>query len=89
MFEDGASLLSESQIKQMTPKTMIHNDKELKATQQRITYFQNLLLQLKAKATPEEFPLISSGYRTEIQKMQDEVLEYLMDHTKISQADSI
>ena len=73
----------------MTPKTMIHNDKELKATQQRIAYFQDLLLQLKAKATPEEFPLISSGYRTEIQKMQDEVLEYLMDHTKISRADSI
>lgn len=73
----------------MTPKTMIHNDKELKVTEQRITYFQNLLLQLKAKATLEEFPLISSGYRTEIQKMQDEVLEYLMDHTKISQVDSI
>ena len=29
---------------------MIHNDKELKATQQRIAYFQDLLLQLKAKA---------------------------------------
>ena len=68
---------------------MIHNDKELKATQQRIAYFQNLFLQLKAKATPEEFPLISSGYRTEIQKMQDEVLDYLIDHTKISRADSI
>ena len=34
---------------------MIHNDKELKTTQQRIAYFQDLLLQLKAKATPEEF----------------------------------
>ena len=73
----------------MAPKTMIHNDKELKATQQRITYFQNLLLQLKAKATPEEFPFISSGYRTEIQKMQDEVLEYLINYAKISQVDSI
>ncbi len=81
--------MSESQIKQIALKAMIHNDKELKATQQRIAYFQDLLLQLKAKATPEEFPLISSGYRTEIQKMQDEVLEYLMDHTKISQSDSI
>ena len=60
---------------------MIHNDKELKATQQRIEYFQNLLLQLRVKATPEEFPLISSGYRTEIQKMQDEVLEYLTRHS--------
>ena len=60
---------------------MIHNDKELKATQQRIAYFQDLLLQLRVKATPEEFPLISSGYRTEIEKMQDEVLEYLSRHS--------
>lgn len=67
---------------------MIHNDKELKATQQRIAYFQDLLLQLKARATPEEFPLVSSGYRTEIQEMQDEVLEYLMDYTKISRKET-
>jgi hypothetical protein len=32
---------------------MIRNDKEFKATQQRIEYFQNLLLQLRVKATPE------------------------------------
>jgi len=61
---------------------MIRNDKELKASQQRIAYFQNLLLQLRVKATPEEFPLISTGYRTEILKMQDEVLEYLTRHSR-------
>ena len=55
---------------------MIRNDKELKTTQERIAYFQALLLQLRVKAPPEEFPLISSGYRAEIEKMQDEVLEY-------------
>ena len=60
---------------------MIHNDKELKASQQRIAYFQNLLLQLQVKTTPEEFSLISTGYRTEILKMQDEVLEYLTRHS--------
>ncbi|MDE0397350.1 MAG: hypothetical protein OXL96_06065 [Candidatus Poribacteria bacterium] len=60
---------------------MIRNDKELKASQQRIAYFQNLLLQLRVKATPEEFSLISTGYRTEILKMQDEVLEYLTRHS--------
>jgi hypothetical protein len=60
---------------------MIHNDKDLKASQQRIAYFQNLLLQLRVKATPEEFSLISTGYRTEILKMQDEVLEYLTRHS--------
>ena len=60
---------------------MIRNDKELKASQQRIAYFQNLLLQLRVKATPEEFSLVSTGYRTEILKMQDEVLEYLTRHS--------
>ena len=60
---------------------MILNDKELKASQQRIAYFQNLLLQLRVKATPEEFSLISTGYCTEILKMQDEVLEYLTPHS--------
>lgn len=59
---------------------MIHDDKALKTSQQRITYFQNLLLQLRVKATPEEFSLVSSGYRAEIEKMQAEVLEYLTRH---------
>ena len=59
---------------------MIHSDKELKTNQQRIAYFQDLLLQLRVKATPEEFSLVSSGYRAEIEKMQAEVLEYLTRH---------
>ena len=59
---------------------MIHDDKELKTSQQRIAYFQDLLLQLRVKATPEEFSLVSSGYRAEIEKMQAEVLEYLTQY---------
>ena len=59
---------------------MIQNDTELKTSQQRITYFQDLLLQLRAKASPEEFSLVSSGYRAEIEKMREEVLEYLTRH---------
>lgn len=59
---------------------MIHDDKELKTSQQRIAYFQDLLLQLRIKATPEEFSLVSSGYRAEIEKMQVEVLEYLTQY---------
>jgi len=46
----------------------------------RIASFQNLLLQLRVKATPEEFSLVSSGYGVEIEKMQEEVLEYLTQH---------
>ena len=59
---------------------MIQNDKELKTSQERIAYFQNLLLQLRVQATPEEFPFVSSSYRIEIEKMQAEVLDYLTRH---------
>ncbi|MDE0556744.1 MAG: hypothetical protein OXI24_21230 [Candidatus Poribacteria bacterium] len=59
---------------------MIQNDTELKTSQQHIAYFQDLLLQLRAKASAEEFSLVSSGYRAEIEKMQAEVLEYLARH---------
>ncbi len=59
---------------------MIRNDQELKTTQERISYFQDILLQLRVKAKPEEFPLVSSGYASEIVRMQKEVLQYLTRH---------
>ena len=59
---------------------MIQNDTELKTSQQRIAYFQDLLLQLRAKASAKEFSLVSSGYKAEIEKMQEEVLKYLTRH---------
>ena len=37
---------------------MIQNDTELKTSQQRIAYFQDLLLQLRVKASTEEFSLV-------------------------------
>lgn len=63
---------------------MIRNDQELTATQERIGYFQRLLAQLRVTATPEEFPAVASGYRAEIVRMQDEVLEYLTRHASES-----
>ncbi len=60
---------------------MIQNDQELNGTQERIAYFQRLLSQLRVTATPEEFPLVASGYRMEIERMQAEVLEYLTRHS--------
>jgi hypothetical protein len=59
---------------------MIHNDQELQATQERIAYFQRVLAQLRVTATPTEFPFVAGGYRAEIVRMQDEVLEYLTRH---------
>ncbi|MBA3805597.1 MAG: hypothetical protein H0X14_07800 [Acidobacteria bacterium] len=59
---------------------MIHNDQEMEVTQERILYFQRLLSQLRVTAAPEEFPAVASGYRAEIARMQDDVLEYLTRH---------
>jgi hypothetical protein len=59
---------------------MIANDQEFNATQERIVYFQRLLLQMRVKARPEEFPAMASGYRSEIEKMQKEIMEHLSRH---------
>ncbi len=62
---------------------MIHNDQELAVTQERIAYFQRVLAQLRVTASPEEFPAVTSGYRAEIVRMQDEVLTYLTQHASV------
>ncbi|HWD92040.1 MAG TPA: hypothetical protein VG938_06795 [Verrucomicrobiae bacterium] len=59
---------------------MIANDQELTTPQERIAYFLRLLGQMRSKATPEEFPLLASGYRAEVERMQREVLDYLTQH---------
>jgi len=56
---------------------MIHNDNELTITRERISYFLDLLVRLRAGSRPEELPLVSSGYRAEVERMQREVLDYL------------
>ncbi len=57
---------------------MISNDRELEVTQERIGRFQRRLADLRQTARPEEFDAVSSGYRLEIERMQAEVLEYLL-----------
>jgi hypothetical protein len=57
---------------------MIHNQQELEASQERIAKFQSWLLDMRQTTSPKEFALMSSGYRLEIEKMQAEVLEYLL-----------
>ena len=59
---------------------MIANDQELRGTQTRIAYFQDLLAQMRVAAPPELFPSMASGYRAEIEKMEREVMEYLTRH---------
>ncbi len=57
---------------------MITNEKELKATHDRIEQFQHWLMQARRTARPEEFEAVASGYRLEIERMQAEVMEYLL-----------
>lgn len=57
---------------------MIANDEELAVTQQRIAQFQSWLAQIRQQARPEEFEAMASGYRLEVERMQAEVMEYLL-----------
>jgi hypothetical protein len=57
---------------------MITNDHELQVTQERIAHFQRWLVQMRQSARPEEFEAVTSGYRLEIERMQAEVLSYLL-----------
>ena len=56
---------------------MIQNEQQLAVTQERIAFFQQILVDLRRTAHPEELPYVASGYRIEIEKMQKEVLDYL------------
>ena len=56
---------------------MITNERELAATQERIAYFERLLGQLRVTATPEEFGMVASSYRIELERMQAELVGYL------------
>ncbi len=56
---------------------MIHNDQELAVTRERIAYFLDLLARLRVSSRPEELPLVTSGYRAEVERRQREMLDYL------------
>jgi hypothetical protein len=57
---------------------MIRNDNELAVTRERVAKFERLLEELRKTARPEEWPELSSGYRLEIERMQREILDYLV-----------
>jgi hypothetical protein len=57
---------------------MIRNDQELAVMRERVAKFEKLLEALRQSARPEEWPAISSGYRLEIERMQGEILDYLV-----------
>lgn len=58
---------------------MIKNDAELKAMRERIAPLEQLIQTLRPAARPEEWAALSSGYRFEIERMQAEILDYLVE----------
>ena len=58
---------------------MIGNDQELAVTRERVAQMERLLEELRKTARPEEWPALSSGYRLEIERMQGEILDYLVE----------
>lgn len=57
---------------------MIRNDQELAVTRERVAKVERLLESVRQTARPEEWPALSSGYRLEIERMQGEILDYIV-----------
>lgn len=58
---------------------MIQDDEELMVARERVAKLERLLEKLRKTARPEEWPAMTSGYRLEIQRMQGEILDYLVE----------
>ena len=57
---------------------MIRNDAELNVMRERVAALEQLLQTLRPTAHPEEWAALSSGYRLEIERMQGEIMDYLV-----------
>mgnify|MGYP006376390381 FL=1 len=57
---------------------MICNDQELAFGRERVAKLERVHEDLRKTARPEEWPALSSGYRLEIERMQGEILDYLV-----------
>jgi hypothetical protein len=58
---------------------MIHDDVELAVTRDRVAKLERLLVAMQRTARAAEWPALSSGYRVEIERMQGEILDYLVE----------
>ncbi|MBM4257179.1 MAG: hypothetical protein FJ147_14925 [Deltaproteobacteria bacterium] len=57
---------------------MIQNDHELEVMRERLAKMERVLEALRKNARLEEWPALSSGYCLEIERVQGEILDYLM-----------
>ena len=61
---------------------MIQNDTEFQATQYRLTQFEKVVRGLRDDLSPEAFAGCVQGYMLEIQRMREEIDEYLLRSLK-------
>lgn len=62
---------------------MISSDQELDATIERVSYFQQQVLQLRlGEPNPQNYRLSAGGYLAEIDRMNLQVREYLSRYTQ-------
>jgi hypothetical protein len=64
---------------------MIQSEEALAITKERLAKMERVLEALRKTALPEEWPALSSGYRLEIERMQGEILDYLMTPVSIEE----
>jgi hypothetical protein len=57
---------------------MIRSEQELAIARERESKLERLLEDLRKTARPEEWPALSSSYRLEIERLQGEILDYLV-----------
>jgi hypothetical protein len=63
---------------------VIKNDQELAVVRERVAKLEKLLEALRKTSRPEEWPALSSGYRLEIERMQGEILDYLLQGAPVT-----
>jgi len=79
LFETWQTKRDGTQARNRGDQYMIRNDHELAVTRERVTSLEKVLETLRKTARPEEWPALSSGYRLEIERMQGEMLDYLVE----------
>ena len=65
--------------------TVIHNNHELEVMREQLAKMERALEALCKTARPEEWPALSSGYRLEIERMQGEILDYLVTPVSVEE----
>ena len=66
------------------PLSMIQNDTEFQATQYRLAQFEKVVCGLRHELSPTAFAEYVQGYMLEIQRMREDIDEYLLRPLKAS-----